>query len=38
MATFDRSMFAHSSRDELLDYIEQQSEQLGRFESRFRGT
>ena len=37
MAGFNREELSRRSKAELLDYIEQQSDQLGRFETRFRG-
>ena len=37
MAGYNRGEFFKYSKGELLDYIEQQNEQLTRFESRFRG-
>ena len=37
MASYNRGEFFRYSKKELLDYIEQQNEQLTRFESRFRG-
>ena len=37
MASFSREDFAVRSKSELLDYIEQQSEQISRLETRFRG-
>ncbi len=37
MAGFDREEFSKLSKEELLDYIDQQCDQLTRFESRFRG-
>ena len=38
MAGFNREELSRRSKAELLDYIEQQSDQLGRFETRFRGS
>ena len=37
MAGYNRGEFFRYGKGELLDYIEQQNEQLSRFESRFRG-
>ena len=37
MAGFNREELSRRSKADLLDYIEQQSDQLGRFETRFRG-
>ena len=37
MATLTREELSERTKEELLDYIEQQAEQLGRFEARFRG-
>ena len=37
MASFSREEFGLRSKSELLDYIEQQSEQISRLETRFRG-
>lgn len=34
---FDRSQFSSLTKEQLIDYIEQQNEQLSRFETRFRG-
>ncbi len=34
---YDRGEFSKLSKERLLDYIEQQTEQLNRFETRFRG-
>lgn len=36
MAGYDREEFSRHTNDQLLDYIEQQVEQLNRFETRFR--
>ena len=37
MSSFCREDFAVRSKSELLDYIEQQSDQISRLETRFRG-
>ena len=37
MAAFNREELSRCSKAELLDYIEQQQDQLSRFETRFRG-
>ena len=37
MSSFNREDFAVRSKSELLDYIEQQSDQISRLETRFRG-
>ena len=37
MAAYDRDQFSTRSKEWLLDYIEQQIDHLGRFETRFRG-
>ena len=37
MAKYEREEFYRLSKAQLLDYIEQQIDQLNRFETRFRG-
>jgi len=37
MSKYDRGEFSRFDKGQLLDYIEQQNEQLSRFETRFRG-
>ena len=37
MVSYEREEFSQLTKDQLLDYIEQQQDQLSRFELRFRG-
>lgn len=37
MAQYNRDHFSTYPKKQLLDYVEQQNEQLARFETRFRG-
>ena len=37
MSTYDRELFSSRTKEWLLDYIEQQIDQLNRFETRFKG-